>query len=265
MGVRVSAAMAAQLTGHSEKWIRAAIRSGALPAEANSVEGGRKARPEQHIGPSRWAIDCDDLAKLPGVRLNTTLLAELQAREDGSTRGLLARLAELERQVRDLQRQVRDLRAGRSSTLASAAISEARGNDALAAYGLVDDGARGAGEMGDYLPASNLSDLALSASDVISPFSDGYTPRRAVQTMRLSANLPDGLVIATAFAAQHGVPVTTAKKAMELGRLRSVQGKWKVGRNFATWALDAEGRAAFYALYGDREDFQRCAECPHNE
>src|SRR5579859_6521338 len=82
MVVKINASQAAQLVARSEKWIRAAIRRGDLPAEEDTAQGGRVARDAtdaggRRVGPSRWAIDVDDLIKLPGARVNRVMLAEL--------------------------------------------------------------------------------------------------------------------------------------------------------------------------------------------
>ncbi len=51
------------------------------------------------------------------------------------------------------------------------------------------------------------------------------------------------------FARQHGVPETTVQKAKESGRLPIIPGKWKVGRQRATGALDQAGQRQFLDLW----------------
>ena len=110
MGLKVSPVEAARLVGKTERTIRQWIADGRLAAEA----AGRRARREG-VGPSRWLIDTDVLARVPGVRLDPRELAELEARAAviGSGEDVLGRLVRLERAVDELRnRMERVERAG---------------------------------------------------------------------------------------------------------------------------------------------------------
>lgn len=250
MGFRVSAAQAAWLVGHGERMVRWHIQTRKdLPA----VKAGRS-----------WAIDVDALEAIPGWRVNRERLAELQAADAQTAASMAARITELERSVRELRGRLARLEAqsGASASVASESPHASAPDDrqAASAYG----GAIGIPKLSD-LPYSafgdDLSNLGVSRPtyNADSP----YPPRRAVPTMRLSSALPDGLVSWRAFAKLHHMPETTVQKAIDGGRLPAMQGSWKAGRVIVRHALDADGRRAFYALWGDRPDFERCAECPH--
>nr|MBF6591673.1 helix-turn-helix domain-containing protein [Ktedonobacterales bacterium] len=77
------------------------------------------------------------------------------------------------------------------------------------------------------------------------------------------STLPDGLTGWRAFARLHGVPITTAQKAIASGRLPVVRGRWQVGRQILTGALDQVGEHTAWELWHDAPGFTRCAGCPH--
>jgi excisionase family DNA binding protein len=103
---------------------------------------------------------------------------------------------------------------------------------------------------------------------ILKPPQPQYSAKATVQEEQeekpITSTLPDGLVIATAFAKQHGVPENTANKAIESGRLPVIRGQWKVGRASPTKAWDAEGRSKFYQEYHNSPNFIRCPDCPHS-
>ncbi len=88
-------------------------------------------------------------------------------------------------------------------------------------------------------------------------------PSSAIRITQGKSTLPGGLVPASSFAAMHGVHENTIRKAIASGRIAAITGRWQHGRATVTTALDASGRAAFYAIYSARPDFQTCSECPH--
>lgn len=106
MGLKVSALVAARLANRGERTIRGWIATGKLPA----APAGARA-PGEGVGPSRWEIDVEDLARMRGVVLNQALLAELEAREALATAspGVLERLTRLEDTVGDLRTEVERL------------------------------------------------------------------------------------------------------------------------------------------------------------
>lgn len=103
MGLKVSPVEAARLVGKTERTIRQWIASGRLPAEP---AGQRTRRPG--VGPYRWLIDTDELGRLPGVRLNPAVLAELEARTalTGTGEDVLTRLTRLEHDMAELRQRV---------------------------------------------------------------------------------------------------------------------------------------------------------------
>jgi hypothetical protein len=107
MGLKVSAAQASQLTGIHERTIRQYISDGRLYA---ATAGPRD--PEGKAGPSRWAIDVDDLAALPGVAINREVLARIELARGHDPAAILARLEALERQMRAMQSQLLQLTGG---------------------------------------------------------------------------------------------------------------------------------------------------------
>jgi hypothetical protein len=114
MGLKVSPPVAATLTGRAERTIRLWIASGKLPAEPS---GARERRPG--VGPYRWLIDTDDLARVPGVHLVPARLAELEAQAAfaGAGENVLERLARLERAVATLRQEVAEIREAQSRML----------------------------------------------------------------------------------------------------------------------------------------------------
>lgn len=253
MGLRVTAAQAAWLVDRQERQVRWRIKE-------------RKDLPAIKDGKS-WAIDVDDLARIPGWRINRERLAELQAADAMTAASMAARLAELERSVRELRGRLARLEAqsGLSSTIASDGAHTATPDDrqtALSGIGGIGTPTRPDSPLsafGDILPDIGVS---RATERPYAPYQP-YQTRRAVPTMRLNSTLPDGLVSVASFAELHGIPAQTWRGAIASGRLRASVGSWKQGRALVKHALDADGRAAFFALWGDREDFQRCAECPH--
>jgi hypothetical protein len=123
MGIRVNAAQAAQLVGRSERRVRQWIADGKLRAEPS----GTRTKGE-HSGPSAWAIDTDDLERVPGVTVDPTRLAELTAGQNRTPQGLLARVEQLERRLAILERRAQ------WSLSALSEPSEGRTHPDVAAY-----------------------------------------------------------------------------------------------------------------------------------
>src|SRR5574340_862473 len=92
VGRLVSVAQAAQLAHRSEHAVRNRMRTGALPFERG--EDGR------------MRIDLEALARVPGWRVDETLVGRLDQRDQpAAVAALEARLRALERRVRDLERR----------------------------------------------------------------------------------------------------------------------------------------------------------------
>lgn len=109
MGIRVTAAQAAQLVGRHERIIRWHIKRGDLPA----LKQG-----------NAWHIDTDELARIPGWHVDAMRLADVQAADARTATALAARVEALERQVRDLTTRLRALENARSGAYAPIAHSE---------------------------------------------------------------------------------------------------------------------------------------------
>ena len=108
MGLKVSAREAARLAGRTERTIRTWVASGKLVAEPLGPRGRRRG-----VGPNRWLIDVDTLARVPGVTLDRARLAELELRaaEVDLSTSLVERVARLEHQVGELRQDIENLRA----------------------------------------------------------------------------------------------------------------------------------------------------------
>ncbi len=87
MGIKLSAVQAALLIGRNERRIRDWIATQRLPA----TKAG-------HV----WQIDTEDLARVPGVKIDHEQLALLQTQKLGTPQGLLHRIAQLEHIIQDL-------------------------------------------------------------------------------------------------------------------------------------------------------------------
>lgn len=211
MGKLVTANQAAFLVRLNERAIRYRIRSGALTAQTGEDGHAR--------------LDVEDLASVPGWRVDMDRLAEIQEQDARSAQSLSERLRVLERRVATLER-----------ILSKTSLSEGQQHSL-----------EGVGAIPGYPDAPRAA----------SAFSARY---RAIEA---KGTLPDDLVIAAHFVESHGIPRMTWMGAMRTGRLPTRENEWKVGRSLVRHALDAEGRATVYQLWADRPDFVRCAQCPH--
>jgi hypothetical protein len=137
MGLHVTAEQAAWLVGHGERMVRWHIQpppkgKGDLPATKDR---------------RTWRIDVDALEAIPGWTVNRNRLAELEAAEQRTAASMVARIAELERQVRDFRARLARLEAA-SASGAQAARSEGQetasaGEGAMSTYSLDDTEAGG--------------------------------------------------------------------------------------------------------------------------
>lgn len=77
----------------------------------------------------------------------------------------------------------------------------------------------------------------------------------------------DKYEIVTSFSGRHGIPETTAKKAIQSKRVEVTRGEWKTGRNIAKMAFNHDQQIAFLAKYSTHENFHQCnpqqyPDCP---
>lgn len=239
MSKTVSASIAASLVHRHERVVRRRLARGDIPTAHKDASGVWQIDPEALTRVHGWTLDRERLVALDGpgadpshlVALLEQLHAALRAQRE-QTQALAHRLDQMEQRLRALRTQ--------------------RPREAIG-DGSSDGSSDGSAHIGLSPDARHI------LSDPTPP-----RPRRAAPTLRLGAGLPDELVSVAAFCAAHAIAETTVKKAIVTGRLSGAQrGRWKQGRVYVAWALDADGRSAFYALYGDRPDFQRCPSCPH--
>lgn len=259
MGILVSAAEAGALVGRHERIVRGKIKAGRLPRAHKGERGA-------------WRVDTDDLAAIPGWRVDPVKLAALEGKQRATPAGLAAQVEALRAELRQTRRDAAILRA-RLTHLEDFVLRQGVGASGEtftpAPASRSDEQEAALQEVGAMVTPVNASrpssGRTWGADDDVSQgtVTPTYQPRRAAPTLRLSSSLPDGLVSWRAFAKAHRLPETTVSKALDAGRLPSVAGKWKDGRAYVLRALDADGRRAFYALWGDRPDFARCAGCPH--
>lgn len=180
-------------------------------------------------------VDLADLERIPGWHVDLARLDELQRRDPGMVATLEARIQALEARVETLERL-------------NARVAPSR--DRQAASPVWDD--------------ASHSPIAASDHDEPVSASFAFPPRRApVHTVTLSSELPPGWVAWRSFAKLHGMAPQTVKGAIEDGRLPAQRGRWKVDRVYVKGALDEQGQATFFRLWGGREDFRRCDDCPH--
>lgn len=189
-----------------------------------------KGRLRAQVGEDGYTrLDTEDLGRVRGWTVDPDRLAEVAAEDGRTARSLSARLAALERRIAQLERIIRE--TARS------------------------DGQEGASD------DRGATLTPVSASNGVATVSARY---RAIPARRAGLPpLPDGLVSVASFAEAHGIPPQTWRKALQVGRLPTVEGEWRVGRALTRHALDADGRATFYRLWGDRPTFRRCSDCPH--
>lgn len=107
VGLKVTATEAARLASRGERTIRQWIATGRLAAEP---AGFRERR--QGVGPNRWLVDVDDLARIPGVRLDAARLAELEAQAalQETSEAVLGRLARMEQGLEQVRQELSILR-----------------------------------------------------------------------------------------------------------------------------------------------------------
>lgn len=178
MGIQVSAAQAAWLAHRNERVVRGWIKSGKLRA---TPAGPRQPAPgaEARVGPSRWAIDTDDLAAVAGVRLDAERLGELQASAPAAQASLRRRVDALEREMAQLRALVARLNtpSGAATGLESPHTSPQEG------AGWPDTGRQGNGEDG---PSGRAGGPVARAGDAFTAAYGEWTPRPRPLTVALA-------------------------------------------------------------------------------
>lgn len=92
--VKVSASEAAYLVNRHERIVRGRIKRGELPATKER---------------NAWRIEVDDLERIPGWHVDRGRLAQLEERSARSVETMAARLASVERELRDVRARLRAL------------------------------------------------------------------------------------------------------------------------------------------------------------
>lgn len=111
MGLTVTAAEAAALAHVSERTVRTWLTSGrsGQPPKLRAQKRHEAGRP------AAWAIDVDDLQRVPGVTVDRNRLAELEAGRSRAPGGMASRIATLERELRDVRARLHALERGGTS------------------------------------------------------------------------------------------------------------------------------------------------------
>jgi hypothetical protein len=261
VGLLVSAAEAARLCGVNEHTVREWITKGRLPA---APAGPRTKRPKHGaqgpVGPSRWQINTDDLARVAGVLLSRDALAMLEAQRGRTQAGILARLETQERELQALRARVRVLELGQQgqgawSSSAPASLADVAGlppADGLGAGGTV---------------ASSWS-LGAPATP---PWAASLAPVAVAAAPAAEDGLPAGSVRFLPFARAHGVKPPTATSQRQSGHLQALSLPSAREGQEDHWLTPAQQRdaVAYWRTHPDRATGKpqlknTCPDCPHD-
>ncbi len=236
---KVNAAEAARIVGVSERTMRAWLTAGKIEG---AVKQDTPDGPERQLGqPAMWEIDPASLAKF----------AQLTQRAQRSAPGEMADGdVNLTERVAALEHLVKELRDRLEKQTMSKAILSATPIASPLPAARWDAGERGPVERAS-LPAPV-------------PALTARAPRHTMPLRWHGGGLPDGLVNWRTFAELHHIPERTVRFMIDKGRLTLVEGKWKRDNYYIRSALDATGRRRFFELWGTREDFRPCPQCPHD-
>lgn len=198
MGIRVSAAQAAQLVARSEKAVRQWIQSGKLEARPDGPNHAR-----HKSGPSRWSIDVDALAGVPGVVLDRELLARLEASDARSAATVAARVDQLERELQQLRVRLRamELRDGTAWPSTVRETGPAR----------VLDGEQGAATLEELRRYASAPESPLSAHLVQQEQQSATASRLTTAVYTAAGGTFRTRADAARFLARHGVNERTPK------------------------------------------------------
>jgi len=75
--------------------------------------------------------------------------------------------------------------------------------------------------------------------------------------------LPKALVPLALFKSEHKVSDKAVEYALEKRKITVERGRWTYNNRNVMVALGKLGQHEFYALFHEREKFQRCEQCPH--
>lgn len=88
-------------------------------------------------------------------------------------------------------------------------------------------------------------------------------PARSKRKAKARKKLPGTLTPLATFRQVHGVSEKAVENAVQRKKLAVVRGAWVYEHRSISVALDRQGQQQFYALFSQREGFQRCEKCSH--
>lgn len=115
-------------------------------------------------------------------------------------------------------------------------------------------------------PAPRARIAAPAASAPSSPTAAPPKPtakKRGKRKTKARKPLPASHVPLATFRQLHKISEKAVEYAMEKQKLAVKRGKWQYDGRTIMIALDAQGRQQFYELFYERQEFQRCDDCPH--
>jgi hypothetical protein len=117
-------------------------------------------------------------------------------------------------------------------------------------------------EMAQQITATpgNQVEVKTSAAPIAPVASSTRKPTK--KTAR-GKRLPRNLVPLYVFRNAHGVSAKAAEHAMEKGKFTVERGRWTYNNRNVMIALGKLGQHEFYTVFHERENFQRCEQCPH--
>ncbi len=115
-------------------------------------------------------------------------------------------------------------------------------------------------------PRARIAAPAPTTSTPSSPTTAPPKPtakKRRKRKAKARKMLPSALVPLSIFRQAHGISEKAVENAVMRNKLAVVRGEWVFEHRYITNALDQAGRQQFFALFSERQGFQRCKQCPH--
>jgi hypothetical protein len=118
-------------------------------------------------------------------------------------------------------------------------------------------------------PAPRARNAAPSASASTTPSTRTAAPpkptakKRGKRKAKARKLLPGTLTPLATFRQAHGISEKAVEIAVQRNKLAVVRGEWVYEHRPIGIALDRQGEQQFVALFGERQEFQRCGDCPH--
>jgi hypothetical protein len=115
-------------------------------------------------------------------------------------------------------------------------------------------------------PAPRARIAAPAASAPSSPTATPPKPtakKREKRKTKARKPLPASYVPLATFRQLHKISEKAVEIAIQKNRLAVQRGAWLYQHRSITVALDRQGQQQFHALFNERQNFQRCEQCPH--